>query len=204
MDGWRDRQKISLFYRTSSPIRAAALLPKGRSRPIERSRAWEPLTIWCLWAGLFFFFSPLFPLFLLEDLLSDTIYCPMPGGSQWHPWTPFPYASSDWCCIQPCLCLNMTITIQISKEPMVKLAETWNCFPQRTNGSKKGSNISNNNMLNILKLTWISKFWKTKVGDCRHYFPLPFFLHMTLRHVREIFCQGCMNPILRPNFLLCF
>ena len=31
--------KISPFYRTSSPIGAAALLPKGRSRPIKRSRA---------------------------------------------------------------------------------------------------------------------------------------------------------------------
>ena len=34
--------KISPFYRT---IRAAALLPKGRSRSIKRSRAREPLTI---------------------------------------------------------------------------------------------------------------------------------------------------------------
>ena len=36
--------KISPFYRTSSPIGAAALLPKGSSRPIK-SRAREPLTI---------------------------------------------------------------------------------------------------------------------------------------------------------------
>ena len=46
MDGRTDgcTYKISPFYRTSSPIGAAALLPKGSSRPIK-SRAREPLTI---------------------------------------------------------------------------------------------------------------------------------------------------------------
>ena len=47
-DGRTDRRtyvrKISPFYRTLSPIGAAALLPKGSSRPIK-SRAREPLTI---------------------------------------------------------------------------------------------------------------------------------------------------------------
>ena len=45
-----DGQKISPFCRTSSHIGAAALLPKGRSRAIKRSRAREPLAILCLWA----------------------------------------------------------------------------------------------------------------------------------------------------------
>ena len=47
-DGWIDVRtyvrKISPFYRTSSPIGAAALLPKGRSTPIKRSRARVSLT----------------------------------------------------------------------------------------------------------------------------------------------------------------
>ena len=37
-----DIGKITPFYRTLSPIEAAALLPKGRSRPIKSSRAREP------------------------------------------------------------------------------------------------------------------------------------------------------------------
>ena len=37
-----DIGNISPFYRTSSPIEAAALLPKGISRPIKSSRAREP------------------------------------------------------------------------------------------------------------------------------------------------------------------
>ena len=53
LDGWprgrtnkqtdeqRDGRKISPFYRTLSPIGAAALLPEGESRPIKRSRARE-------------------------------------------------------------------------------------------------------------------------------------------------------------------
>ena len=46
MDGRTDgcTYKISPFYRTSSPIGAAALLPNGSSRQIK-SRAREPLTI---------------------------------------------------------------------------------------------------------------------------------------------------------------
>ena len=44
MDGRTDGRKISPFYRTSSPIGAAALLPKGRSTPIKRSRARVSLT----------------------------------------------------------------------------------------------------------------------------------------------------------------
>ena len=43
-DRQTDVGNISPFYRTLSPIRAAALLPKGSSRPIK-SRAREPLTI---------------------------------------------------------------------------------------------------------------------------------------------------------------
>ena len=39
LDKQTDIRKISSFYRTSSRIGAAALLPKGRSRPIKRSRA---------------------------------------------------------------------------------------------------------------------------------------------------------------------
>ena len=42
--------KISSFYRTLSPIGATDLLPKGRSRPIKKSRARVLLTTWCLWA----------------------------------------------------------------------------------------------------------------------------------------------------------
>ena len=42
-DGRTDVE-ISLFYRTLSPIKAAALLPKRRSRPIKRSRARVLLT----------------------------------------------------------------------------------------------------------------------------------------------------------------
>ena len=38
------------MYRTLSPIGAAALFLKGISRPIQRSRAREPLTILRLWA----------------------------------------------------------------------------------------------------------------------------------------------------------
>ena len=37
-------RKISPFYRTLSPIGAAALLPQGRSTPIKRSRARVSLT----------------------------------------------------------------------------------------------------------------------------------------------------------------
>ena len=47
-DGRTDGQmyvgKISSFYRTLSPIGAADLLPKGRSRPIKKSRARVLLT----------------------------------------------------------------------------------------------------------------------------------------------------------------
>ena len=47
-DGRTDRRtyvrKISPFYRTLSPIGAAALLPQGRSTPIKRSRARVSLT----------------------------------------------------------------------------------------------------------------------------------------------------------------
>ena len=52
-DGRTDVGKISPFHRTLSPIGAAALLPKGSSRPTKRSRAREPLTILCLWATVF-------------------------------------------------------------------------------------------------------------------------------------------------------
>ena len=49
-DRWTDGQtyigNFSPFYWTLSPIGAAAQHPKGRSRPIKRSRASESLTIY--------------------------------------------------------------------------------------------------------------------------------------------------------------
>ena len=50
-DGRTNVQKISPFYRTLSPIRAANLLPLMKTKiKVEQSRARESLTIWCLWA----------------------------------------------------------------------------------------------------------------------------------------------------------
>ena len=48
--GQMDVENFSPFYRTSSPIGAAAMLPEGGSRPINKSRARELLTI-CYFLG---------------------------------------------------------------------------------------------------------------------------------------------------------
>ena len=54
--GRTDVVKISTFYRTSSPIGATALLPKGRPRPITRNRADHlmPLSNWFIVKGNFY------------------------------------------------------------------------------------------------------------------------------------------------------
>ena len=44
MDGWMNRQEIAPFYRTLSPIGAAALLPSKKTEKELMARAREPLT----------------------------------------------------------------------------------------------------------------------------------------------------------------
>ena len=54
MDRWMDRRKISPFYRTLSPIGAAAPLQPNFNQKTVQSGARVPLTIWCLLATGFY------------------------------------------------------------------------------------------------------------------------------------------------------